>query len=133
MARATSERLVYVVPFQLNPLSTTVTQWSTPLCSRTSTEPGLMPRFSGTGGTQGLRAITRRALVSDPVEEADRLSIEIAKRVCLDAIGNDAQEQVARQVRRSRRAKELAPADPQVVNIELVEASEFRTHLVGVD
>ena len=96
-----------MVSFQAKPPSTTMTLLSSPSCSRTRMVPGLSERFSRTGGTRRGSLLSARAaglapflaLPGDAVQEADCLPVEIAVGVCLDAVGDDAQEQVAGQVR----------------------------------
>ncbi len=61
----------------------------------------------------------------DFVKEPHSLAIKVAERVRLKAVGNDPEQEVARQVRGCGAAEQLAPADPQSMNVEPLKARDL--------
>src|SRR5215207_6195785 len=91
--------------------------------------------FSSNEPARGLvaRGTPRFALAGDLVEEAQGRAIEVTIGVRLDAIGDDAQKKGAGKVRRRAGAKELAPAPPKRVEIEIAEAGDLVPDRVGCE
>ena len=62
---------------------------------------------------------------SELIQKAHRLAIEITEGVRLNAVRHNAVQEIARQVSGRGAAEELAPARPQAVEVEPLEARDL--------
>ena len=124
-------------PFQAKPSATTMTRCRRPSNSRASSVPGLSERVLATGGIGGgvARGLPVPAplhpLPFDPGETAGCRAIEIAIGPGLELVGEKAQQQAAPHMLGRPVAQELAPPDPEFLQVEAAQRLEFQLERIA--